>query len=49
MEYDGEKLEDLPCPRSYSCAILRKWTPDADITRFTDPDHPDFWQQTEKE
>jgi hypothetical protein len=21
-----------------------KWTPDADITRFTDPTHPDFWR-----
>ena len=21
-----------------------KWTPDADLTRFTDPDHPDFWR-----
>jgi hypothetical protein len=20
-----------------------KWTPDTDMTRFTDPDHPDFW------
>lgn len=19
------------------------WTPDSDLTRFTDPDHPDFW------
>jgi len=21
-----------------------KWTPDTDIARFTDPDHPDFWK-----
>jgi len=21
-----------------------KWTPDTDMARFTDPDHPDFWQ-----
>jgi len=21
-----------------------KWTPDTDMTRYTDPNHPDFWQ-----
>jgi len=21
-----------------------KWTPETDMTRYTDPDHPDFWQ-----
>jgi len=21
-----------------------QWTPDTDMTRFTDPDHPDFWR-----
>ncbi len=20
------------------------WTPDTDMTRYTDPNHPDFWQ-----
>jgi len=20
------------------------WTPDTDMTRFTDPDHPQFWR-----
>ena len=22
-----------------------KWIPDTDMTRFTDPDHPDFWRR----
>jgi hypothetical protein len=21
-----------------------KWTPDTDMTRFTDPEHPEFWR-----
>lgn len=25
------------------------WTPDTDMKRFTDPDHPNFWQPPEKE
>jgi uncharacterized protein YjbI with pentapeptide repeats len=24
-----------------------KWTPDTDMARFTDPDHPDFWRPEE--
>jgi hypothetical protein len=24
-----------------------KWTPDTDMARFTDPDHPDFWRPGE--
>jgi len=24
------------------------WTPDTDMARFTDPDHPDFWQPDEE-
>ncbi|MEL6152396.1 MAG: hypothetical protein AAFR56_22390, partial [Chloroflexota bacterium] len=24
--------------------ISRPWTPETDMTRYTDPDHPDFWQ-----
>lgn len=23
------------------------WTPDTDLTRFTDPDHPDFWRSAD--
>ena len=22
----------------------KKWTPDTDMARFTDPEHPDFWR-----
>ena len=25
------------------------WTPDTDITRFTDPDHPRFWRSDDPE
>jgi len=26
-----------------------KWTPDTDMARFTDPNHPDFWQPPERD
>ena len=39
LEYDGGESAILPDGTS--------WTPDTDLSRFTDPDHPNFWQKTE--
>lgn len=43
---EGVIWSELAGGISYT-AILpdgKQWTPDTDMTRFTDPNHPDFWQ-----
>lgn len=40
---DGGNLTNVTLPDG------KKWTPDTDMTRFTNPDHPDFWQPSESE
>lgn len=37
-EIDGESYLDFD----------KTWTPETDMTRFTDPEHPDFWQPEDK-
>ena len=44
--------EDTVLPDSKATlnnGYLSKWTPDTDMSRFTNPEHPDFWQPHNRE
>lgn len=41
----GAVLDDAVFSEATTLPDGQKWTPDSDLTRFTDPDHPDFWQR----
>jgi len=40
----GANLQDTTLYTSTTLPDGTKWTPDTDMTRFTDPDHPDYFQ-----
>jgi len=40
----GANLEGASFDENTRLPDGTKWTPDTDMARFTDPDHPDFWQ-----
>ena len=40
----GANLSGAKLNRRTTLPDGTQWTPDTDLARFTDPDHPDFWQ-----
>jgi hypothetical protein len=40
----GANLQDAEFNGGTTLPDGTNWTPDTDMTRFTDPDHPDFWR-----
>ncbi|MEL6271347.1 MAG: pentapeptide repeat-containing protein [Chloroflexota bacterium] len=40
----GAYLEGATFDEETTLPDNTKWTPDTDMARYTDPDHPDFWQ-----
>jgi hypothetical protein len=43
-QFDENTILPDALPTFDTNAWSSKWTPDTDMARFTDPDHPDFWQ-----
>jgi uncharacterized protein YjbI with pentapeptide repeats len=44
-ELEGAYLGEAKCNDNTILPDGTKWTPDTDMARFTDSDHPDFWQR----
>jgi hypothetical protein len=42
----GANLNDIIIDETTILSDGTNWTPDTDMTRFTDPNHPDFWRPT---
>jgi uncharacterized protein YjbI with pentapeptide repeats len=42
-ELAGAHLEDARFEHSTTMPDGARWTPETDVSRFTDPEHPDFW------
>jgi hypothetical protein len=40
----GANLDEVIFDEKTNLPDYSNWTPDPDMTRFTDPDHPDFWR-----
>lgn len=45
----GAKFDENTILPNSTFSEYNKWTPDTDMTRFTDPNHPDFWRSDDPE
>jgi len=43
-DLSGADLGDVRLHKTTMLPDDTQWTPDTDLARFTDPDHPDFWR-----